>query len=517
MMDTNNVYLLHGITGSGKTVVYIELIKRVLKLGKSAIMLVPEISLTTQMVNRFYNSFGDDVAIIHSGLSDGEKYDEFTKINNKEVHVVVGTRSAIFSPLDNIGLIVIDEEHSSTYKQENNPRYNAIDIAKKRCEYNNCPLILGSATPSLESYSRALKNVYKLLVLNTRVGDYNLPKVELVDSQKEMKKRNMLFSDRLKEEIMNTLENGMQAMILLNRRGFSTFVSCQNCGYTYKCPHCEITLTYHKSTNNLRCHYCGYTTYLKNVCPNCGEDAIRNFGTGTEKIESELVKLFPSARILRMDADTTSKKGSHDKFIKMIENEEVDIIVGTQMISKGLDFPKINLVGVVNADETLNIPDFRSNEKTFQLLNQVSGRAGRSGIDSKVIIQTFNPDNILFNYIKNNDYIGFYKYEMNLRKKLKYPPYYFILSIKICSKDYDKSSKNATKIFNYLKNNIVISSIILGPSTASMFKLNNIYRFQIVVKYKFDDKLFDSIRFIDNMYINEKDVYLEIDNNPISI
>ena len=517
MMDTNNVYLLHGITGSGKTVVYIELIKRVLKLGKSAIMLVPEISLTTQMVNRFYNSFGDDVAIIHSGLSDGEKYDEFTKINNKEVHVVVGTRSAIFSPLDNIGLIVIDEEHSSTYKQENNPRYNAIDIAKKRCEYNNCPLILGSATPSLESYSRALKNVYKLLVLNTRVGDYNLPKVELVDSQKEMKKRNMLFSDRLKEEIMNTLENGMQAMILLNRRGFSTFVSCQNCGYTYKCPHCEITLTYHKSTNNLRCHYCGYTTYLKNVCPNCGEDAIRNFGTGTEKIESELVKLFPSARILRMDADTTSKKGSHDKFIKMIENEEVDIIVGTQMISKGLDFPKINLVGVVNADETLNIPDFRSNEKTFQLLNQVSGRAGRSGIDSKVIIQTFNPDNILFNYIKNNDYVGFYKYEMNLRKKLKYPPYYFILSIKICSKDYDKSSKNATKIFNYLKNNIDISSIILGPSTASMFKLNNIYRFQIVVKYKFDDKLFDSIRFIDNMYINEKDVYLEIDNNPISI
>lgn len=517
MMDTNNVYLLHGITGSGKTVVYIELIKRVLKLGKSAIMLVPEISLTTQMVNRFYNSFGDDVAIIHSGLSDGEKYDEYTKINNKEVHVVVGTRSAIFSPLDNIGLIVIDEEHSSTYKQENNPRYNAIDIAKKRCEYNNCPLILGSATPSLESYSRALKNVYKLLVLNTRVGDYNLPKVELVDSQKEMKKRNMLFSDRLKEEIMNTLENGMQAMILLNRRGFSTFVSCQNCGYTYKCPHCEITLTYHKSTNNLRCHYCGYTTYLKNVCPNCGEDAIRNFGTGTEKIESELVKLFPGARILRMDADTTSKKGSHDKFIKMIENEEVDIIVGTQMISKGLDFPKINLVGVINADETLNIPDFRSNEKTFQLLNQVSGRAGRSGIDSKVIIQTFNPDNILFNYIKNNDYVGFYKYEMNLRKKLKYPPYYFILSIKICSKDYDKSSKNATKIFNYLKNNIDISSIILGPSTASMFKLNNIYRFQIVVKYKFDNKLFDSIRFIDNMYINEKDVYLEIDNNPISI
>ena len=516
-LNKEMTYLLYGVTGSGKTIVYIDLIKKVLKLGKKAIMLVPEISLTTQMVNRLYNSFGNNVAILHSGLSDGEKYDEYTKINNNEVNVVVGTRSAIFSPLTNLGIIIIDEEHSSTYKQENNPRYNAIDIAKWRAKYNNCPLVLGSATPSLESFARTQKNVYKLLMLDKRIGNYDLPSVKLVDMSKEMKKRNMIFSDELKEYLENTLKDKMQAMILLNRRGFSTFVSCQNCGYTYKCPHCEITLTYHKSSNNLRCHYCGYTTYLKNVCPNCNEDAIRSFGTGTERIENELNKLFPSARIIRMDRDTTTKKGSHEKYINMIENDEVDIIVGTQMISKGLDFPKINLVGVINADETLNIPDFRSNERTFQLLNQVSGRAGRSGIESKVIIQTFNPENIIFQFIKDNDYINFYNYEMSLRKKLNYPPYYYLTSIKICSKDYDKASKNATKICNYIKNNISKTSIVLGPSTANLFKLNNIYRFQIIIKYKHDNLLFKSLSFIDNLYINENDVYLEIDNNPISI
>lgn len=517
ILDKSIIYLLYGITGSGKTIVYIDLIKKVLYKGKTAIMLVPEISLTTQMVNRLYSSFGSDVAILHSGLSDGEKYDEYTKINKGEVKVVVGTRSAIFAPLNNIGIIIIDEEHTSSYKQESNPRYNTIDIAKKRSSYNNCPLILGSATPSLESFARAQKGVYKLLVLDKRVGNYKLPEVILVDMKEEVKKRNLLFSDELKKEIYNTLKNKKQAMILLNRRGFSTFVSCQNCGYTYKCPHCEITLTYHKSNNNLRCHYCGYITYLKKNCPNCGEDAIRNYGTGTEKLEIELKKMFPTARILRMDRDTTIRKGSHEKYIKMIENKEVDIVVGTQMISKGLDFPDINLVGVINADETLNIPDFRSNEKTFSLLNQVSGRAGRSGIDSKVILQTFNPDNILFKYIKNNDYINFYKYEMNLRKKLNYPPFYYILSLKICSSDYDIASKNATKICNYLRNNIDKKSIILGPSTASLFKLNNIYRFQIIIKYKYDNLLYDSIKFIDNMYINEKKVYLEIDSNPITI
>ena len=516
-MSQNDTYLLHGVTGSGKTIVYIDLIKKVISNKKTAIMLVPEISLTAQMVNRLYNSFGNDVAILHSGLSDGEKYDEYTKISAGEVSVVVGTRSAIFATLKNIGIIIVDEEHSSTYKQENAPRYNAIDVAKWRGEYNNCPVLLGSATPSLESYARAKKGVYKLLSLTNRVGNFELPKVTIVDMAKEMKKRNMLFSDELKEAILNTLEKKEQVMLLLNRRGFSTIVSCQSCGYTYKCPHCEISLTYHKSSNNLRCHYCGYTVFLKETCPSCNEDAIRSFGMGTEKIEIELKNLFPSARILRMDRDTTTKKGSHEQYINMISEKQVDIIVGTQMISKGLDFPSVSLVGVINADESLNIPDFRSNEKTFSLLNQVSGRAGRSGIESRVIIQTFNPDNKLFELVKNNDYTGLFNCEMLLRKKLKYPPYYYILGLKICSKDYELASKNATKIANYLKNNIDSNSIILGPSTANMFKLNNIYRFQIIIKYKVDDKLFDAIKFIDNMYLTEKNIYLEIDNNPISI
>ncbi len=513
----NDTYLLHGVTGSGKTIIYIDLIKKVLENNKTAIMLVPEISLTAQMVERLYDSFGNNVAILHSGLSDGEKYDEYTKINAGEVSVVVGTRSAIFAPLKNIGIIIIDEEHSSTYKQENAPRYNAIDIGKWRGKYNDCPVVLGSATPSLESFARAKKGVYKLLSLPNRIGNYELPEVSIIDMSKEMKKRNMLFSDELKSAINSTLEKKEQVMLLLNRRGFSTIVSCQSCGYTYKCPHCEITLTYHKSSNNLRCHYCGYTIFLKEICPSCKENAIRSFGAGTEKIEIELNNLFPNARILRMDRDTTTKKGSHEKYIKMINDKEVDIVVGTQMISKGLDFPDISLVGVINADESLNIPDFRSNEKTFSLLNQVSGRAGRSGIKSRVLIQTFNPDNKLFELIKNNDYIGLFNSEMLIRKKLNYPPYYYILGLKICSKDYELASKNATKIANYLKNNIDSNSIILGPSTANIFKLNNIYRFQIIIKYKFDDKLFETLKFIDNMYLNEKDIYLEIDNNPVSI
>ena len=516
-ITNHNTYLLYGVTGSGKTIVYIDLIKKVINNNKTAIMLVPEISLTTQMVNRLYDSFGNDVAILHSGLSDGEKYDEYTKISNGEVNVVVGTRSAIFAPLKNIGLIIVDEEHSSTYKQENAPRYNAIDIAKWRGEYNNCPVILGSATPSLESFARAKKGVYNLLSLPNRIGNFKLPEVTIIDMAKEMKKRNMLFSDELKNAINETLDKQEQAMLLLNRRGFSTIVSCQSCGYTYKCPHCEITLTYHKSSNNLRCHYCGYTVFLKDSCPKCKEDAIRSFGAGTEKIEQELETLFPSARILRMDKDTTTKKGSHENYINMISEKKVDIIVGTQMISKGLDFPSVSLVGVINADESLNIPDFRSNERTFSLLNQVSGRAGRSGIKSRVIIQTFNPDNKLFEFVKNNDYESLYNSEMFIRKKLNYPPYYYILGIKVCSKDYEQASKNATKIANYLKTHIDTNSIILGPSTANMFKLNNIYRFQIIIKYKFDNKLFDAIKFIDNMYLSEKDIYLEVDNNPISI
>ena len=367
---THEVFLLEGITGSGKTEVYLNAINEVLQKGMTAIMLVPEITLTMQIVNRFYEWFGDKVAIFHSALSKGEKYDEYLKILRGEARVVVGTRSAIFAPLKNIGLIIIDEEHSDTYKQENTPRYNAKDVAIKRGEYHNCPVVLGSATPTLEVRARALKGVYKYLHLTKRVGESMLPTVEIVDMLSEVKKNNFIFSAPLIKKMEQNLQNNLQTILLLNRRGYSTIISCSKCGFTYKCPNCDITLTYHKSTNNLRCHYCGYTIPNSDVCPNCQEDALNYLGLGTEKVEKELKKYFPLARVLRMDQDTTSKKGSHEKLINIFKNHEADILIGTQMISKGLDFPLVTLVGILNADTSLNIPDFRSNEKTFALLYQ---------------------------------------------------------------------------------------------------------------------------------------------------
>ena len=398
----NTTFLLEGITGSGKTEIYLNLINDVLKMRKTAIMLVPEISLTMQIVERFYDWFGSNVAIFHSALSNGEKYDEYLKILREEVSVVVGTRSAIFTPLKNIGIIIIDEEHSDTYKQDNMPRYNAIEVAKERCKYHNAPLVLGSATPTLESKARAEKGVYKHLFLTKRAGEGTLPTVKIIDMVKEIKKGNFIFSEELINGINKCLSNNEQVIILLNRRGYSTTINCSNCGYTYKCPNCDITLTYHKTTNNLRCHYCGYNKKCDDVCPNCQEDALNYLGLGTEKVEIELKKLFNSARIIRMDQDTTSKKGAHEKIIETFKNREYDILLGTQMISKGLDFPYVTLVGIINADNSLNMPDFRSNEKTFSLLYQASGRAGRSNLKGNVIIQTFNPDNYVLNCVKNN-------------------------------------------------------------------------------------------------------------------
>ena len=513
--NTSKVHLLHGITGSGKTEVYMHLCDDVIKNNKCAIILVPEISLTTQLVNRFYNRFGSDVAIFHSELSEGEKYDEYKKIDRGEVHIVVGTRSAIFTPVNNLGLIIIDEEHTSSYKQENTPRYNAIDIAKWRCNYNNCPLVLGSATPTLESMARAKKGVYNLISMNNRVGDAKLPVITIINMQDEYRKRNMILSDDLKIDIDHRLQNKEQVMLLINRRGYSTFVTCESCGYIYKCPHCDITLTYHKSSNNMRCHYCGYTLIFDGKCPECNKETINSFGLGTEKVEKMIKELFPSARVIRMDKDTTTKKGSHEKIIKGIENLEYDIIIGTQMISKGLDFPRVTLVGIINADESLNIPDFRSGENTFALLSQVSGRAGRSDLQGEVIIQTFNPDNKTILNVKDNNYLANYEYEMNIRKLLKYPPYYYLIGIKVISKDYDKASKEANKIANILKNNKEDNTIILGPTTASQFRLNNNYRFQIIIKYKKDDILLNKIKEIDYNYIDNKDIYIEVDVDPI--
>ena len=516
-LDKNNTYLIEGVTGSGKTEIYLNIINDVIKNNKTAIMLVPEISLTMQIVRRFYSWFGSDVAIFHSALSDGEKYDEYMKIVRGEVSIVVGTRSAIFTPLTNIGAIIIDECHSDTYKQETTPRYNAIDVASKRAIINKCPLILGSATPLLEAKSRAIKGVYKHLKINKRANNSPLPPVHLVNMTEEIKKGNFIFSEELLSAISDRLMRHEQVIILLNRRGFSTTITCSSCGYTYKCPNCDITLTYHKTSNNLRCHYCGYTVHKNDTCPECNEDALSYMGLGTEKAESEINKLFPSSRVVRMDQDSTTKKGDHDRIITKFKNHEYDILLGTQMISKGLDFPLVTLVGVLNADASLNYPDFRSNERTFSLLTQVSGRAGRSNLEGLVILQTYNPENEILNFVKNNDFEGFYDYEMNLRRILKYPPYYFMTSIKIVSTDYEAASREATNVYKYLKSNIDPSSIILGPSTHALFKFNNNYRFVIVIKYRFDELLNNAIKTIDELYLFNKDVFIEVDVDPSHI
>ena len=516
-LNKQDTYLIHGVTGSGKTEVYMQLIDRVIKKGKNAIMLVPEISLTTQIINKFYDRFGSDVAIFHSALSDGEKYDEYLKIYRGEVHIVIGTRSAIFTPLDKLGIIIIDEEHSDTYKQDSNPRYHAIDMALFRAKYHNIPLVLGSATPSLETMARALKGVYKYLEMKNRIGKSILPIVSIVDMSLELKKRNMIFSSILKDKIKDRLEKKEQIILLLNRRGYSTVVTCKNCGYTYECPHCDITLTYHKSSNNLRCHYCGYTVIKSDICPKCQEKSLDDRGLGTEKLEQELKKEFPECRVIRMDADTTRNKGSHEDIINKFKNHEFDILLGTQMISKGLDFPLVTLVGIINADTTLNMPDFRSAERTYSLLSQVSGRAGRSGLVGEVILQTFNPDNFTLNCVKDNDYMKFYNYEMTNRHKLNYPPYYYITSIKIASKNYEMASKEILKVKRYLDTNLSNNIIILGPSTAAVFKINNIYRFQIILKYKKEPNLMLILKKLDEMYMNNNNVNIEIDNNPLQV
>lgn len=513
-INTNETFLLYGVTGSGKTNVYMKVIEDVIKNNKTAILLVPEISLTPQIIKRF-TSYFSNIAVLHSGLSDGEKYDEWRKINEGKVNIVIGARSAIFAPLKNIGVIIIDEEHSQTYKQENNPRYNAIDIAKERCKYHNCPLILGSATPSLESFARAKKNVYKLLELKNRYNNNTMPKVEIIDMNKEFKKASGYFSNTLIDQIKETLERKEQVILFLNRRGYSSFLTCSSCGYVEKCPNCDISLTYHKSSNMLRCHYCGYATKRKKLCPKCQEE-FKDYGIGTEKVEEELKSLIKDAKIIRMDVDTTTTKNAHAKIINSFLEEKYNILVGTQMIAKGLDFPNVTLVGVLNADIGLNFPDFRSSETTFSLLNQVLGRSGRGNKEGKVLIQTFNPEHYAITYTKNHDYLGFYNEEMKIRKILKYPPYYYICSIKIISKDYNLASKSSYDVVNYLKQNIK-NEIILGPSVCNVFKLNNNYRFQIIIKYKDVNNILEYLTNIEHHYFNKKDIKVEIDFNPLKL
>lgn len=514
--DRNRTYLLHGVTGSGKTEVYMELIDYYLKLGKEAIVLVPEISLTPQMVNRFKNRFGSQIAILHSALSDGEKYDEYRKIVRGEVKIVIGARSAIFAPFTNIGIIVIDEEHTSSYKQDNNPKYSAIDIANKRSKYHNCKVILGSATPMLEDYARAKKNVYQLLELPKRINNKELPKIEIIDMNEAIRKSRNGFSLELIQAIHETIEKEEQVILLLNRRGYSSFISCSSCGYVEKCPNCDISLTYHKSSNTLRCHYCGYGTKVNKICPNCKEEGLKQLGTGTEKIEEVIHHLFEKAKVVRMDFDTTSKKGAHEKIIQDFKDKKYNILLGTQMIAKGLDFEDVTLVGVINADTSLNIPDFRSSEVTFQLLDQVAGRSGRANKTGRVIIQTFNKDHYAIKYAKDHDYIGFFNTEMMIRRQLSYPPYYYITYVKIISKDYSLASSESLKIGKILKEELN-SSIVLGPSVCNVFRINNTYRFGIIIKYKKEEKLYTVLNDIIEHYKSNSKIKIDIDFNPNSL
>ena len=507
-------YLLHGVTGSGKTEVYMQLIKKVINKNKQALVLVPEISLTPQLVETFKKRFGNDIAILHSHLSKGEKYDEWRRIVRKEVNIVIGARSAVFAPLTNVGIIIIDEEHSNTYKQENNPRYNAIDIGLYRAKFYNCPIVLGSATPSIESYTRAKTNIYELLEMKNRVNN-NLPKVTLVDMKEEIRKKNNIFSQLLKDKINEKLNNNEQVIILLNRRGYTTITTCNNCGFTHKCPNCDIPLTYHLKSKKMVCHYCNYETNKLFKCPNCGSTDIKERGMGTEKLEEEITKEFSKAKVVRMDVDTTRTKQAHKKIITDFENEKYNILIGTQMIAKGLDFPKVTLVGVINGDATLNIPDFRSGERTFQLLNQVAGRAGRSSLLGEVIIQGFNTDHYSLICAKNHDYLSFYNEEMKIRKILKYPPFYNLCLIKIQGINATKCEEESNKIITYLRNNLK-DEIILGPTTAMIPKVNNIYHYQIIIKYKDTKKIYQYLKFINDKYANNK-ITVGIDFNPNKI
>ncbi|MGI6329277.1 MAG: replication restart helicase PriA [Bacilli bacterium] len=507
------VYLLHGVTGSGKTEVYMRIIEEVLKEEKTAIVLVPEIALTIQVVNKFKSRFQENVALLHSRLSAGERYDEWRKIERGEVSIVIGPRSAIFAPLTRIGIIIIDEEQEMTYKQENNPRYHALDIASYRRKNHQAKILLGSATPSLESYARARKGLYKLLTLKERINQKNLPFVKVVDMKESIKEGYPLFSKSLIKKIEERLKKKEQIMILLNRRGYANYLICKNCGFVFKCPFCDITLTYHKAKNNLRCHYCGYADNKNDICPSCQSKDLMLFGVGTEKIEEELQKLIPKIRIVRMDLDTTSKKGAHKKIIQDFNQYKYDLLVGTQMIAKGLDFSLVTLVGVINGDMGLYIPDFRSGERTFQLLSQVAGRSGRSQREGEVLFQTFNPDHYVIKMAKEHNYLGFYEEEMQIRRKMFYPPYCFIVLLRVLSKDFKEGYQEALKIGKYLKNNLKDNQI-LGPTTAGIVKIKRIYRFQCIVKYRKKEEVYQVIQEISTHYENINKIKLEIDFNP---
>lgn len=512
------IFLLKGVTGSGKTEIYLQTIARTIENQQSALMLVPEIALTPQMVNHFKGRFGESVAVLHSGLSIGEKYDEWRKIERGEAKVVVGARSSIFAPVENIGVIIIDEEHETTYKQDDNPRYHARNVAIWRAKYHHCPVILGSATPSLESRARAQKKVYTLLELKERVNERELPAVEIVDMREEAKKGNRSnFSLILQEKIRERMDNNEQTVLLLNRRGYSSFVMCRDCGFVLPCPNCDISLTLHMDTKTMKCHYCGHEEMIPKSCPACSGKKIRYYGTGTQKIEEELKVILPEARVIRMDVDTTRKKGAHEKLLAAFGNKEADILLGTQMIAKGLDFPNITLVGVLNADTSLGLPDFRASERTFQLLTQVSGRAGRADLTGEVIVQTFNPEHYAVQLAKEHDYDRFYQKEMQLRHQGDYPPYYFTILITASHEEELLAAKKMQEIVQEIRPGLQPETIILGPTPKAVARMNNRYYYQTILKYKNEPQLFEKLQKLLNRSQKEitKGLQLSIDSEPM--
>ena len=528
-MDKNKYeeYLIYGVTGSGKTEIYLQLIEKALNNNKTSIMLVPEISLTPQTVDRFIARFGEEnIAVLHSKLSIGERFDQWNKIKSGQAKIVIGARSAIFAPVQNLGIIIIDEEHDSSYKSESTPRYNAKDVARYLCYESNIPLVLGSATPDTGSLYRTMKKQSVLLRLNKRANNAKLPEIEVVDLREELSKKNKsMLSEKLQESIKENLENKKQTILFLNRRGFSTFVMCRDCGYTAKCKNCDITLTYHKSTNKLKCHYCGYETKVITKCPECGSENIRYFGTGTQKLESEINSLFPEAKTIRMDVDTVTKKNSHEKILTDFKENKADILIGTQMVVKGHHFPNVTLVGVIAADGSLNMNDYRANEITFQILTQVAGRAGRGEDAGKVIIQTYNPDSFTIECVKQQNEEMFYNTEMRLRKQLKYPPFCDIIVIGVSSKDEQITMKVAQSLHKYLKDRVEnenIGIMLYKALPAPIDKIKNKYRWRILIKCKFGEDIIDLMNNTMEKaqtikYCKNGDANISIDVNPTNM
>ena len=522
--EQNRTFLIHGVTGSGKTEVYLRLIDRCIEMGKQAIFLVPEISLTPQMVRQVTEYFGERVAVMHSMLTLRERYDEWKRIKKGIARVVVGARSAVFSPCQNLGLIIIDEEHEGTYKSETSPRYHTVEVARYRSKFENATLVLASATPSVESYKLAEDGVYDLIKMNNRINRSVLPEVEIVDMREELTEGNRsVFSNRLKEEISKNLQQKKQTILFLNKRGFSSFVSCRNCGYVAECPNCNIPLNYHKVSESLICHFCDYKESKMNVCPKCGSEHIRHFGIGTQKVCDEITALFPDARVLRMDADTTLSRHSHEKILQKFRQGEADILVGTQMIAKGLDFENVTLVGVVAADISLFMNDFRAGEKTFSLLTQVIGRAGRGKYPGRAIIQSYDPDNQILAFSKEQDYESFYEEETGLRSMMWYPPYCEIININSSSEsDYQARKvllglrEELIKELSNLKLNGQIS--VMSVTKAPVYRVNSKYRYRFIIKMKYSKTVYNLIhKILEKHYRTLGNSTLTVDVNPINM